>query len=37
MKKLMSLRNIGGWLFLIGVIVVLIIAAAAASYYFGKK
>jgi hypothetical protein len=36
MKKLMSLKKIGGWIFLIGVIMALIIAGAVALYYFGK-
>jgi len=36
MKKLMSLKKIGGWLFLIGVIAALTIAGVVAFYYFGK-
>ncbi len=36
MKKLLSLKTIGGWLYLIGVIFAIVIAVVSGLYYFGK-
>jgi len=36
MKKSMSLRNRGAWIFVIAAIIALIIAVVAGLHYFGK-
>jgi hypothetical protein len=36
MKKSMSLKNRGGWIYVTGAVIALMIAVAAALYYFVK-
>jgi hypothetical protein len=35
MKKSLSLKGIGAWLFVLGAVIAIIIAAIVAAYYFG--